>query len=80
MDKTDCEAIDHFIPLKEWPEERCKHEIRKIDIQFAEATSWGSWMVSAANRRESYVNRLIKLGVEMPHKNLARTASGGKVD
>lgn len=48
--------------------------IAKIDANFDNANSWGSWMVMAANEREMLAN---ELGV--PHKYLARTSSGGKV-
>lgn len=54
--------------------------IADIDTDFEAATSWGSWMVSAANEREHLVNDLAKIGVTVPHKNLARSGAGGKVD
>jgi hypothetical protein len=49
--------------------------IAEIDAMFASATHWGSWMVEAANEREHLATRF---GLE--HKNLARSADGGRVD
>ncbi len=53
--------------------------IADLDALFDGATEWGSWMVSAANHRERLVNELNKCGHNIPHKNLARTSSGGRV-
>lgn len=45
--------------------------IAEIDAMFEAATGWGSWMVMAANERESLAN---KHG--LPHKHLTRTSAG----
>lgn len=55
--------------------------IAEIDGMFAEASHWGSWMVSCANEREALVddaNRRWNLGLK--HQWLARTACGGRTD
>lgn len=49
--------------------------IAEIDAKFERATGWGSWMVMVANEREALANRF-----GLPHKNRARTASGGRTD
>ena len=54
--------------------------IAEIDNLFAEATDWGSWMVEAANERESLVNALRKEGHHIEHKHQARSSTGGRVD
>jgi len=54
--------------------------IAEIDNWFAEATGWGSWMVEAANERESLVNALRKEGHHIEHKHQARSSTGGRVD
>jgi hypothetical protein len=54
--------------------------IAEIDSLFAEATDYGSWMVEAANERESLVNALIKEGHQIEHKHQARSGAGGRVD
>jgi hypothetical protein len=54
--------------------------IAEIDNLFAEATGWGSWMVEAANERESLVNALRKEGHQIEHKHQARSSTGGRVD
>jgi hypothetical protein len=54
--------------------------ISEIDVIFAEATDYGSWMVEAANERESLVNALRKEGHQIEHKHLARSGTGGRVD
>jgi hypothetical protein len=54
--------------------------IAEIDNWFAEATYWGSWMVEAANERESLVNALRKEGHQIEHKHLARSSTGGHFD
>jgi hypothetical protein len=48
--------------------------VAEIDAKFEGAAGWGSWMVEAANEREALAN---KYG--WPHKNRARTGSGGRV-
>ena len=54
--------------------------IAEIDIMFAAATGWGSWMVMAANEREGLVNARRKEGHQIEHKYQARTTSGERVD
>ncbi len=49
--------------------------IEEIDHSFENATGWGSWMVEAANEREALANKF-----NLPHKHLARSGSGGRVD
>lgn len=53
--------------------------IAAIDAMFTDATGWGSWMVECANEREALVERLRSYGVEIEHKYLARSESGGRV-
>lgn len=55
------------------------NRIAGIDSLFENATTWGSWMVSAANEREQLVNRLRKNGHQIEHKYQARTPAGGPV-
>jgi len=55
--------------------EQARARVAEIDAMFESATHWGSWMVAAANEREDLADRF---GFE--HKNLARTASGGRTD
>lgn len=59
---------------------RIREEVAVIDKMFEEATGWGSWMVSSANRREVLINRLHRMGYQDPHKYQARSESGDKVD
>lgn len=54
--------------------------VAEIDEMFDGATGWGSWMVMAANERESIVDRLRAAGHKIEHKWLARTSGGGKTD
>jgi hypothetical protein len=49
--------------------------IAEIDSMFEKAIGWGSWMVEAANEREALANKF-----NLPHKHLARSGSGGRVD
>lgn len=60
-------------------QELALRRIAEIDAMFEQAKDWGSWMVSAANERERLVNQLRERGHDIGHKNLARTASGGRV-
>ena len=53
--------------------------IAEIDAMFEEARGWSSWMVTCANEREQLVDMLRKRGLDIEHKNLARTASGKRV-
>lgn len=53
--------------------------VAEIDAMFDEATGWGSWMVMAANERESLVNQLKAAGYVIEHKWQARDESGGRV-
>ena len=46
-----------------------------IDSMFDAASSWGSWMVEAANEREALANQF-----NLPHKHQARTGSGQRTD
>jgi hypothetical protein len=54
--------------------------IAVIDRAFEGAAGWGPWMVETANEREGLVNRLRQAGHDIPHKWLARTASGDTTD
>ena len=54
--------------------------IDQLDLKFEAASAWGSWMVMAANERERLVNELRVAGINIEHKWLARTASGGRTD
>jgi hypothetical protein len=56
--------------------------IATIDAEFATIpeTEWGSWIVEAANERESLVKALRKEGHQIEHKHLARSGTGGRVD
>ncbi len=58
----------------------CQMRIMEIDSHFDAATGWGSWMVMLANEREHLVNELRSAGVQIEHKYLARTATGGRTD
>lgn len=49
--------------------------IAEIDSMFENAMGWGFWMVEAANEREALANKF-----NLPHKHLARSGSGGRVD
>lgn len=53
--------------------------IAAINDMFTAASCWGTWMVSAANERESQVNALRAEGRDIEHGWLARTSGGGKV-
>ena len=54
--------------------------IAEIDVMFASAKGWGSWMVACANERESLVQQLKRdFDIAVPDKHLARTGSGGRV-
>lgn len=55
--------------------EEAKTRVAEIDSMFESATSWGSWMVMAANERETLAD---KYG--FPHKYQARTSSGDRTD
>lgn len=57
-----------------------RHRIEEIDEMFESATSWGSWMVAAANEREHLVNHCNRYGANLEHKYLARTANGQRTD
>lgn len=54
--------------------EAARARVADIDAKFHDAEGWGSWMVSAANERETLADRY---GFE--HKHRARTAEGGRV-
>lgn len=45
--------------------------IAEIDAKFEAAHSWGSWMIMAANERESLANQF-----NLPHRWRARTSGG----
>jgi hypothetical protein len=53
--------------------------ITEIDLMFAEASGWGSWMVMCANEREALVDALKRDGHEVEHKYQARTGTGRRV-
>lgn len=55
--------------------DEAKARIREIDGMFEDAYGWGSWMVEAANERESIANQF-----GLPHKWQVRTGSGGRAD
>jgi hypothetical protein len=55
--------------------DEAKTRIAEIDKLFEEATGWGSWMVMAANERESLAT---KFGLEQ--KWQARTGAGHRTD
>ena len=46
--------------------------LSEIDLMFAQATGWGSWMVGCANEREDLANKLRANGIMVAHKYVAR--------
>ena len=56
-----------------------QERIAEIDRLFSESTGWGSWMVAAANERESLVTKLRTEGVQIEHRFQARTGAGCRV-
>jgi hypothetical protein len=55
--------------------------IAEIDKMFEDAKEWRSWMVSFANEREAIINSANKRwGLNLEHRWLARTGSGGRTD
>ncbi len=57
------------------PYRRAVARIAEIDLWFAGATGWGSWMVGCANEREALANRW-----KLPHKYQVRTSDGQPTD
>lgn len=65
----------HGILEQTAPYRQAVARIAEIDLWFAGATGWSSWMVSCANEREALANRW-----SLPHKHQARTPDGQSAD
>jgi len=65
----------HGILEQTAPYRAAVNRIAEIDLWFAGATGWGSWMVECANEREALANHW-----NLPHKYQARTWDGQPTD
>lgn len=65
----------HEMGLRKLTREEAIIRVGEIDKMFADATGWGSWMVSCANEREALADEF-----NLTHNYQARTSSGGRTD